>query len=265
MNTNNACATEQCTVEKCDIFDVMARHVGMTVIHPGGFAATRRLAEACHLDSKTKVVDIACGKGTSAVYLAERYGCQVVGLDLCEDLVGHATRLARRKGLEGKVTFHVGDALHMPFPDNEFDVAISQAMLVLVDDQRKAIQEAIRVTRPGGYLGWLELSWRAEPTDQFMKEVSTVICAYCMSNAHTYEGWQSLLSGLGVRDLNTIAASMDFRGMRGMVADEGLVNTARVALKYVTNRRVRTRMRTMDRFFKDHASYFGYGIYVGRK
>ena len=65
MNTNSACASEQCTVEKCDIFDFMARHVGMTVIHPGGFAATRKLAEACHLDSKMKVVDIACGKGTS--------------------------------------------------------------------------------------------------------------------------------------------------------------------------------------------------------
>ena len=265
MNTDNACATAQCTIEKCDIFDFMARHVGMTVIHPGGFAATRKLAEACHLDSKTKVVDIACGKGTSAVYLAERYGCQVVGLDLCEDLVGHATRLARRKGLEGKVTFQTGDALNMPFADNEFDVAISQAMLVLVDDQRKSVQEALRVTRPWGYLGWLELSWRAEPTVQFMEEVSTVICAYCMSNAHTYKRWESLLTELGVRELNTIAGTMDFNGMRGMMADEGLVNTARVALKYATNGRVRKRMMTMNRFFKDNANYFGYGIYVGRK
>lgn len=265
MNNNDPCATAQCTVEKCDIFDFMARHVGMTVIHPGGFAATRKLAEACHLNSKTKVVDIACGKGTSAVYLAERYGCQVVGLDLCEDLIAHATRLTKRRGLEGKVTFQIGDALHMPFADNEFDAAISQAMLVLVDDQRKSIQEALRVTKPGGYLGWLELSWRAEPTSQFMAEVSTVICAYCMSNAHTYKGWESLLTALGVRDLNTISGTMDFNGIRGMVADEGLVNTARVAFKYATNGRVRKRMMTMNRFFKDNANYFGYGIYVGRK
>jgi len=265
MNIDNACATAQCTVEKCDIFDFMARHVGMTVIHPGGFAATRKLAEACHLDSKTKVVDIACGKGTSAVYLAERYGCQVVGLDLCEDLIAHATRLARRKDLEGKVTFQIGDALNMPFADNAFDVAISQAMLVLVDDQRKSIQEALRVTRPGGYLGWLKLSWRAEPTAQFMAEVSTVICAYCMSNAHTYEGWENLLTELGVRELNTVAGTMDFSGMRGMMVDEWLVNTARIALKYATNGRVRKRMVTMNRFFRDNANYFGYGIYVGRK
>jgi cyclopropane fatty-acyl-phospholipid synthase-like methyltransferase len=59
-------------VVTCDIFDFMAPHVGMTVIHPGGFDATRRLAESCHTNPQTRVVDIACGKGTSVVYLAER-------------------------------------------------------------------------------------------------------------------------------------------------------------------------------------------------
>ncbi len=92
MSTNNVCATDQRTIEKCDLFDLMATHVGVTVIHPGGFAATRKLAVSCHLDSETKVVDIACGKGTGAVYLAQRHGCQVVGLDICEDLVAHTTR-----------------------------------------------------------------------------------------------------------------------------------------------------------------------------
>lgn len=57
----------ECHVETCDIFDFMARHVGITVIHPGGFDATRRLAESCRLSPRTRVIDIACGKGTSAV------------------------------------------------------------------------------------------------------------------------------------------------------------------------------------------------------
>jgi len=77
----------ECTIEACDIFDFMANHVGMTVIHPGGYDATRKLAESCHLDNHTRVVDIACGKGTSAVYIAERYGCEVVGIDISVDLV----------------------------------------------------------------------------------------------------------------------------------------------------------------------------------
>lgn len=254
-----------CTIEGCDIFDFMARHVGLTVIHPGGFEATRRLADSCHMDPQTKVIDIACGKGTSAVYLAQRYGCEVVGIDISEDLVAEATGLARRKGLQEKVDFRVGDALELPFPDNEFDVAVSQAMLVLVESKEKAVQEALRVTKPGGYLGWLELSWKEQPTEEFLDAVSNVLCAYCMLNVHTFGGWEDLFTRTGINNLETTAFPLENGGMVGMLADEGLLNWTKVMLRNLTNPRIRKRVTTMNRFFKDHTQYFGYGIYVGRK
>jgi len=255
----------ECTIEACDIFDFMANSVGMTVIHPGGFDATRKLADSCHLDSHTRVVDIACGKGTSAVYLAHRHGCEVVGVDIRDDLVAQATILAKKKGLEGKVAFRVGDALQLPFPDNEFDVAVSQAMLVLVTDKRKAILEALRVTKPGGYLGWLELTWKKPPTAGFLDAVSNVLCAYCMQNVHTFQGWEDLFKEAGIDRLAIQSFDLGNMGMAGMLADEGPMNTSRVMFKYVTNSRIRKRMSTMSRFFREHTDYFGYGIYTGRK
>ncbi len=260
--TENEC---ECTIEGCDIFDFMATHVGMTVIHPGGFDATRQLAESCNLDEHTRVVDIACGKGTSAVYLAERYGCEVVGIDISDDLVAQATSLAKKKRLEGKVTFSVGDALRMPFPDGEFDAAVSQAMLVLVSDKRKAIQEALRVTKPGGHLGWLELSWKKEPTPEFLEAVSNVLCAYCMQNVHTYQGWKDLFNDAGVDQLAAQSFDLRHTGIAGMMDDEGFVNAGKVMFKYLTDSRIRRRMQTMNRFFKEHTEYFGYGVYTGRK
>lgn len=255
----------ECSLEACDIFDFMAHHVGMTVIHPGGFDATRKLAESCHLDNNTRVVDIASGKGTSAVYLAERYGCEVVGIDISDDLVAQATILAKKKGLEGKVSFRVGDALKLPFLDNEFDVAVSQAMLVLVADKRKAILEALRVTKPGGYLGWLELSWKKQPTADFLDAVSNVLCAYCMQNVSTFQGWEDLFKEAGINQLTSQSFDLGNTGMRGMLGDEGFINTSKVMFKYLTNSRIRKRMSTMSRFFKEHTDYFGYGIYTGRK
>ena len=255
----------ECTLEACDIFDFMANHVGMTVIHPGGFDATRKLAESCHLDNHTRVVDISCGKGTSAVYLAERYGCEVVGIDISDDLVAQATILAKKKGLEGKVAFRVGDALQLPFLDNEFDVAVSQAMLVLVADKRKAILEALRVTKPGGYLGWLELSWKKQPTADFLDAVSNVLCAYCMQNVSTFQGWEDLFKEAGINQLAIQSFDLGNTGMMGMLGDEGFINTSKVMSKYMTNSRIRKRMKTMNRFFKEHTDYFGYGIYTGRK
>jgi len=255
----------ECTLETCDIFDFMANHVGMTVIHPGGFDATRKLAESCDVDSHTRMVDIACGKGTSAVYLAERYGCEVVGIDISNDLVAQATTLAEKKGLEGKVTFRAGDALELPFLDNEFDVAVSQAMLVLVADKRKAILEALRVTKPNGRLGWLELSWKKQPTADFLDAVSNVLCAYCMQNVHTFQGWEDLFKEAGINQLAIQSFDLGNTGMMGMLGDEGFINTSRVMFKYMTNSRIRKRMSTMNRFFKEHTDYFGYGIYTGKK
>jgi len=53
--------------------------------------------------------------------------------------------------------------------------------------------------------------------------------------------------------------------MRGMLGDEGLANGSKIMFRYLTNSRVRRRMKTLDKFFKEHDEYFGYGIYVGRK
>lgn len=85
------------------------------------------------------------------------------------------------------------------------------------------------------------------------------------SAVEMFEDWKKLFKEAGVKELQTTASSMEFQGTQGMVADEGLINTSKIMFRYLTNGRVRTRMRTMDKFFKEHDQYFGYGIYVGKK
>ncbi|MDZ7261687.1 MAG: methyltransferase domain-containing protein [candidate division KSB1 bacterium] len=187
------------------------------------------------------------------------------------DLVAQAMALTKRKRLEGQVSFLVTDALQLPFSDQEFDVAVSQAILVLVEDKRRAIQEALRVVKPGGYLGWVELSWKKPPTTEFLDAVSNVLCAYCIQNVHTFQGWENLFREAGINQLTVQPFSLESggmvsnSGMRNMLSNEGLINTGRIMFKYLTNARIRTRMNTMSQFFKDHADCFGYGIYTGRK
>lgn len=255
----------KCDVNKCDIFDFMAEHVGLTVLHPGGYAATQKLANLCHLSGDTKVLDLACGKGTSAIYLSQKYKCSVVGIDISEDLITQAEILSKRNGFNDRVSFRVADALELPFSDEEFDVIVAQAMLVLVSDKQKVIQEALRVTKHDGYVGWIELSWKKQPPEEFMDTVSNVICAYCMKNVSTFEGWNELFINSGVKRLRTEKHSMEFHGMRGMISDEGLMNSFEVMFKYFTNSAVRKRMNRLNKFFKDNPEYFGYGIYVGSK
>jgi len=257
------CAEQCTTVSKCDIFDFMAKYVGMTVIHPGGFATTRQLIKALGVNRNSRVIDIACGKGTTAILLAEKFGCEVVGIDLAPELIDEAIHLAEKKGLSGKITFHVGDALGLPFDDAEFDIAISQAMLVLIEDKVRAIQEAKRVIRPNGSAGWLELSWKKPIPPEFLRILSDVICAYCMTNVQTFDGWRKVFSAAGIPEVNIIPLEFNPRsgGIFGMLKDEGFLRTFRILRNISKNPEIKTRMQAIHRYFKDYEDYFACGIY----
>lgn len=259
---SKACADERCSVFRCDIFDFMAKHVGLTVIHPGGLNATRELIDCLGITKQSHVVDIACGKGSSAIYLAENYGCNVIGIDISPDLVQQGQEAATRKNLGAKVTFQVGNAMELPFSDNSFDAALSQAMLVLVEDKVKTIKEANRVVREGGRAGWLEQSWKEEIDADFLDKVSNVLCAYCMTNVSTYDGWERIFRDAGITGL-LIRKGSSVRGtFLDRLRDEGVLTMARILLNTMSNKEIRTRSKLMDRFFQVYDRYFGLGIYV---
>lgn len=254
-----------CQIGQCDIFEFMAQHVGLTVIHPGGLAATSLLAETCGIAAGDRVLDLGCGKGTTAIYLARKYGCDVAGIDLSDELVVQGGELARRARVSHRTQFQVADAHSLPFRDGEFDVVISQAVLVLVRGKSRVIREALRVTKPGGRVGWLELSWQRAPSPDFLQSVSDVLCAYCMQNVETFQDWQSRFREAGAADLSASLFPLPVGSFHAMLRDEGLRNALGVMLRTLLSRSIRARTREMSRFFETHADIFGYGIYVGRK
>jgi len=236
----------------------------MTVLHPAGLWATEKLAEACQISSRSRVLDIACGKGTSAIYLAKRYQCPITGLDIDERLVEQANKLAQRQKVSQQVRFQVGDALNLPFPADAFDVTLSQAFLILVPDKKQAIREAIRVTKPGGFVGWLELGFHKQPPESLFLAATSSACAFCVRNTLTFDEWESLFRECGMTDVRVTTGGMGMR-QRRMFGDEGLSNAARIMWKWLFNARIRKRMNAVFDFFREHSEYIGYGIYVGRK
>ncbi len=246
--------------QECDIFEFMSKTVGLKVLHPGGIKATRELAGLCGIDKNVHVLDIACGKGTSAYFLHNRYGCAVTGIDMDTDLLAQAESLTKNKKAKNHLTFQAANAERLPFKDDTFDVTIFQAALVLIKNREKAISEAIRVTKPGGRVGALELSWQKEPTQAVMHDVVNVICSVCMVNVRTFDGWRNLVYAPGLRELATSKHAMGFPTYR----DEGLLNSIRVAIKWL-NPAIRKRMATVSDAFKRNSEFFGYGIYVGEK
>lgn len=254
---------KNCCLETCDMFDFMSDHVGLKILHPGGVESTQKLIELLGITKNMKVLDIACGKGRTSVHLAKTFGCRVTGIDILEKSIAQAKAYAKRQGVEHLVSFRTEDAIDMPFADGEFDMTLAQAVLILVRDKVRVIREAVRVLKPGGRSGWIELSWKKRPTRDFLDSATREICAACIAKVETFQGWNERFKNGGIVGLDVNPFSMKYRGMRGMMADEGMVNGFRVMLKYMTHSGIRKRMKRLDHFFQSYPEYIGYGIYIG--
>src|SRR5260370_33258733 len=79
-------------------------------LHAGGLALTERLGALLGLDAQTRVLDLAAGRGTSALHLARVFGCQVTGVDYGARNVALARDTARELGLAEQVQFIQADA-----------------------------------------------------------------------------------------------------------------------------------------------------------
>jgi arsenite methyltransferase len=99
------------------------------------------------------VLDIGCGAGVDSLVAAHLVGAggRVVGLDVTAAMVERARARLSQLGL-ANVTFEVGDAEALPFPDNDFDAIISNGVFNLTLNKEKALKETHRVLKPGGRL-----------------------------------------------------------------------------------------------------------------
>jgi ubiquinone/menaquinone biosynthesis C-methylase UbiE len=171
----------------------LAKYLLGDSFHPGGLALTRRLGELLHLGLQDKVLDVACGKGTSAGYVAEHFGCVVVGVDYGEGNVNQANRLAEEKQL-ARFRCERADAEKLPFPDSSFDAVICECAFCTFPDKSAAAREFARVVRPGGSVGLGDLT-RAVALPRELDGLLAHIT--CIADAQPIERYQTYLSEAG--------------------------------------------------------------------
>jgi SAM-dependent methyltransferase len=120
--------------------------------HSRGILATAELAEAAGVEPSTRVLDLGCGIGGPARYLAARFGCKVTGVDLSPAFIDAATYLTARCGLSDLARFQVGDGLHLPFEGGGFGTVFLQHVAMNVADRTALYAEARRMLAAGGRL-----------------------------------------------------------------------------------------------------------------
>jgi SAM-dependent methyltransferase len=235
--------------------------------HIGSMKATEELVRLCHIREGTYVLDVGCGVGATPCYLARTYNCRVMGVDLLEKMVEQSRARARSLGVEDLVEFKVADARDLPFDDDHFDAVIAESVNAFFEDKLQAIQEYVRVTRPGGYVGITEMTWLRTPPPEVVAYYMKTVYA----DALEADGWRNLLRGAELEDVVGNAYKLDLptesRGRIQRYGCRGMMKLLpRAVYAVLKDRASRQFMRKVFTSLpKDMMGDMGYGVYAGRK
>jgi len=112
------------------------------------------------IDASSKVLDLGCGNGTTAVWLSEDQNCHVTGVDLSGVRVQNAKdkRAALGQAAQERLAFEKASATELPFAEGTFSHLWSQAVIYHVPDKESALSEAYRVLEKGGIMVFDDLT-----------------------------------------------------------------------------------------------------------
>ncbi|MEK1890508.1 MAG: class I SAM-dependent methyltransferase [Phyllobacterium sp.] len=117
--------------------------------HFGWLPATIELGKSLGIEPNMHLLDVGCGIGGPARYLAETYECRVTGVDVTDEFIDVAWALTDRCGLDDRIEFHQASALALPFDDGSFDAAYMIHVGMNIEDKHTLFAEVWRVLKPG--------------------------------------------------------------------------------------------------------------------
>lgn len=231
--------------------------LGKKRLRPGGRRATEWLMAQAAFTPACRVLEVACNMGTTAIEVAQRYRCHIIGADMDQEALSNARRNIAAAGVGDRVEIIEANALDLPFPDNHFDVVINEAMLTMYADKAKSrlVQEYWRVLKPGGRLVTHDIMLLPQAEPELLAHMRQAINVN--AQPMSLDGWRALFAQAGFRQVDVTHGAMTLMSPSGMIYDEGWHGAAgivRNALK-AENREMFFRM---FRTFRRHRHQLNY-------
>jgi ubiquinone/menaquinone biosynthesis C-methylase UbiE len=178
----------------------------------------RRMLDVCPVGEGDRVLDVGCGLGHEVRRLAQLAGPRgrVVGIDANPAMIAEAGRRAAGSALP--VSFEVGDAQQVGFPDGAFDLCRTERVLRYLDRPQAALAEMVRLTRPGGSV--LAFDFDSDqtvvdaPDPALVRRIAGVLDG---AVPHPWIGRQlfGLFWRAGLRDVRVVPHALCFSGTAG--------------------------------------------------
>lgn len=231
----------------------------------GGIEATKTLAGMTRVAPGQLILDIGCGTGYTAAYLARDLNGIVVCMDLMPGLLAIARKRTIQEGLSDQVSFVLADAHHMPFRAGVFDRALAESVLVFCDKGRVS-DEVSRTLKSDGIFGDNELTFMKLPPAE-LREILSSDRGLGMEPLMEND-WLDTYKKAGFCPVWTRVSPVNFMSqLIDHIRIDGLIHYFSSAIKGVFDVRLRKEFfnKYTGKAARKFSSYIGYGLYVCEK
>ena len=168
---------------------------GVGAAHPGGINLTKEIFLTEKIKKTSHILDVGCGTGQTAAYLAAQYGANVTGMDINPIMLEKAKN--RMKKYQLPVEIIRGSIEECPFEDLQFDFIISESVLAFVNAP-KSLKEIFRLLKNGGRFIANEVTINYQLGTYNTEEIKQF---YGLDTIHMEQDWITLLEQAGFKNI----------------------------------------------------------------
>lgn len=169
--------------------------MGVGGAHPGGLNLTKEILNTEKIHENSYILDVGCGTGQTAAYLASRYGAKVTAMDINPIMIEKAK--SRMKQYQLPVEVIQGSIEDFPLKDSTFDFILSESVLSFVNKPR-ALKEIFRLLKSGGRFIANELTVNKQLNLSDEKEIKQF---YGLDSVLREPDWIVLLEQAGFKNI----------------------------------------------------------------
>lgn len=163
-------------IGKLGLYEFQGYIGAMTSPTFGGWKGTDKLIALLGIGDieKPKILEVGCSTGYITRHIAQKFDCEIIGVDLSTLLLDLAEQESRRLSLHN-ISFKYANIENLPFSSNTFDIVYGEAITALVPNPIKVLEEYERVLRPGGKVATLDLFKKESLSDDIVEETNILM------------------------------------------------------------------------------------------
>lgn len=146
-------------------------HDDIDYLAPGGRSFTITSGMIAGLNKRSKVLEIACGRGEAACTLVKEFGCKVEGFDIDPKMIAYAKDKAYCYGIDDRLSFEVADGKKMTFGKGNYNMILAEGGALSYVGREAGIKRCAELLKEGGFLALTDLIFISTEVPDVVKSV----------------------------------------------------------------------------------------------